>query len=687
MQPSRTKHANAAVICRLLALAMLLPFFGCPTSGPSDLLSTAGSDSVDQTDGTTPDDGTPTPDEPAPDDEPVSDGGTTIDPPITPPADDPPVVAGVGPISDAGSDQTVNGNAVVTLDGSGSQSTAGGDLSFNWTQFSGPSVTLDSTNTATTTFAAPASVATSIELDFELLVTENNLTASDTVRVTVIQATPGSITPDPCPGGCSDGLFCNGVETCIDGQCIDGAAPNCDDGITCTVDTCDEATDACINAAQDSRCDNGLFCDGAETCNAASGCVTGTAPCPGQLCDEPTDTCVDVDCLTDANCSDGLFCNGVETCVANVCVPGTPIVCDDGVACTADSCDENANVCVFVPDNGSCETGSNTPANFRIAVIGDLGVNANAAATLTLIRDEGAEMIVHLGDLGYGNESVPQSALDWEDQVNTILGPDYPYFAVIGNHDRQQWPVYQQLLRDRINRITGATCTGDDGVLASCRYQGLFIVMTGGGIFDATTWDPYVDHVRQQLTQDTSTWRICAWHKNKFEMQLSSRGEPFDDRLYEECRLGRAMILTGHEHSYHRTKTLSNTETITIDPAWPNPDELRVSAGSTFVVVSGVGGASLRNQDRCVTGDPTPYVYPYCDDTPSCVGSGCCSESCFEWAAVYTSDTPAEEGGPSVHGALFIDFHINGNPNAAQGYFKNINGDVIDTFTIVSEVP
>jgi len=56
-------------------------------------------------------------------------------------------------------------------------------------------------------------------------------------------------------------------------------------------------------------------------------------------------------CRVDADCNDGLFCDGVERCVGAVCVSGTRVRCDDGVACTIDACIESLSRCVFsVPD-------------------------------------------------------------------------------------------------------------------------------------------------------------------------------------------------------------------------------------------------------------------------------------------------------------------------------------------------
>lgn len=102
----------------------------------------------------------------------------------------------------------------------------------------------------------------------------------------------------PCSGGCTsnsqcdDGQWCNGAETCVNSVCQAGTAPNCNDGIACTTDSCNESTDSCNNVPNHSACSDGLFCNGAETCSATLGCQPGTNPCSaGQTCNETTDTC------------------------------------------------------------------------------------------------------------------------------------------------------------------------------------------------------------------------------------------------------------------------------------------------------------------------------------------------------------------------------------------------------------
>jgi hypothetical protein len=93
---------------------------------------------------------------------------------------------------------------------------------------------------------------------------------------------------------CDDTLYCNGAETCSAGSCEAAILSPCDDGVTCTVDTCDEDAETCANPGSDALCDDGIACNGAETCGVA-GCVPGTpAPPPAEVAglapsgDEPT---------------------------------------------------------------------------------------------------------------------------------------------------------------------------------------------------------------------------------------------------------------------------------------------------------------------------------------------------------------------------------------------------------------
>jgi hypothetical protein len=86
---------------------------------------------------------------------------------------------------------------------------------------------------------------------------------------------------------CDDGLFCNGEETCPVGICVAGSDP-------CTNPAypfCDEEGNSCIACVDNAHCDDGLWCTGPETCIDFA-CHAGTNPCLGLVCAEVSDICL-----------------------------------------------------------------------------------------------------------------------------------------------------------------------------------------------------------------------------------------------------------------------------------------------------------------------------------------------------------------------------------------------------------
>lgn len=227
---------------------------------------------------------------------------------------------------------------------------------------------------------------------------------------------------------CDDGVFCNGVESCSADGCVALSAcppvqlecglqacdeendacviiPNdaeCDDANPCTTDVCTDAG-TCASAADDTNsCDDGVFCNGAERCDAGS-CVRDSAcpetplECGSRNCDEGTDacnivprdadcppcsrcsaagTCEALDCGEDEPCttkscdpdldrcvSTSVVCDDGNPCTTDACEPGvgcrfTPVVCDDGIDCTVDSCDRSTGACVSIADDARCDDGA-----------------------------------------------------------------------------------------------------------------------------------------------------------------------------------------------------------------------------------------------------------------------------------------------------------------------------------------
>jgi hypothetical protein len=314
----------------------------------------------------------------------------------------------------------------------------------------------------------------------------------------------------------------------------------------------------------------------------------------------------------------------------------------------------------------SVSTNNATDPNLKVAFIGDSGSGADFRNVLRLIKKQGAQMVLHQGDLGYWDSS----AADFMNAVNDILGPDLPYFASRGNHDRNWEGDYQPILAQRAKEV-GALCSGDYGQNAACKFRGLFFILSGGG--EKGSEHENTRYIEEQLASDNSIWRICSWHHNQQQMQIGVKSNDVGWGPYEACREGGAIIATGHAHSYARTRTLTSAEKLNVDPDCDTPagdvvcvtpqDEAAGEAGSTFVVVSGLGGRSIRSQRRC-----TPTTFPY-GQGPACKGI---------WASIYSSSQAAK------YGALFITFNIGGDPTKAEGKFVNIDGDLIDSFTITA---
>jgi hypothetical protein len=156
---------------------------------------------------------------------------------------------------------------------------------------------------------------------------------------------------------CNDGLFCSVMDACTAGSC-GGSARDCSDGNVCTADSCDEGVDLCINNAavlNGSVCDDGAYCTVGETCTSgvcggamARNCAD-TNVCTVDSCSEVMDTCVhDAPAANGNTCDDGLYCTNPDSCSGGTCGGGARN-CSDANACTADSCDETANVCVNNP--------------------------------------------------------------------------------------------------------------------------------------------------------------------------------------------------------------------------------------------------------------------------------------------------------------------------------------------------
>jgi len=163
----------------------------------------------------------------------------------------------------------------------------------------------------------------------------------------------------------------------LGGPCVDDA--QCNDGIACTYDSCDQALGRCLNVPDDSQCQDGIYCDGMELCVPGHGCEPGAVvscdngnDCQIATCVEATKSCtyterdVDEDGDPDAHCVPGHDCDDLNPDVSSLHAE----VCANGI-------DDNCNGLIdehpcVLPQGTTCAgaVAVTAPGTFPVSTVG-----------------------------------------------------------------------------------------------------------------------------------------------------------------------------------------------------------------------------------------------------------------------------------------------------------------------------
>lgn len=279
-----------------------------------------------------------------------------------------------------------------------------------------------------------------------------------------------------------------------------------------------------------------------------------------------------------------------------------------------------------------------------LAFVGDHGAGPETFKVFELIKRQGTDLLVSQGDFGYD-----KTADEFEAVLDATLGSDFPIVAALGNHDWPEQLRYMALFAERLERTPEVKCWGDILMRSTCSFRGIDIISATPGI-TATDWlDNGTGFIRRALRSSKARWTICNWHKNQTALQLGGKGNDVGWAAYDACREHGALIVNAHEHSYSRTLPIIEMQD---QPDFTTGEtgvaELR--PGQTIVIVSGLGGRSVRKQRRTA-----PW-----------------------FAASYTSDQNAKPG------ALFCTFKLGGASEEAQCRFVNIDDEIVDRFRITT---
>lgn len=262
-------------------------------------------------------------------------------------------------------------------------------------------------------------------------------TCDDGLECTVADscAPDGTCIGTPDDTECDDSIFCNGNETCdATSGCVTGSLPTapedtdptdcvaplcdettqtfvdgplpsgtvCNDGVDCTIDDLCNDSSVCAGTPDDNECDDGTFCNGAESCDLTVGCQPGQPPSPTTentneclvaFCDETTKIVIWDAAVIGTTCDDGILCTGADQCDGAGACAGTPdnSLCDDGAfcngveVCTAGvGCEDGPDPTPIDADPSDCEQPSCNEATDEIiteALPDGTGCNDNDSLT------------------------------------------------------------------------------------------------------------------------------------------------------------------------------------------------------------------------------------------------------------------------------------------------------------------
>jgi hypothetical protein len=248
-------------------------------------------------------------------------------------------------------------------------------------------------------------------------------------------------------GFCSDDNSCSFDDRCVGGAC-QGTAYSCDDGLSCT----------------------------SESCNGEGGCIRFTlagwclinGACYQNNQDNPENTCQRCASSTsqtswsqkapNASCNDGNQCTHTDVCLAGVCT-GTAYSCNDGLDCTSDFCDGIGGCGTSIQEgmcliSGVCtEFGVMNPENDC------QGCNPLASQVAWSPASEGIECddgdLCTTGDICRGGICEPQAALCDDGLACTL---DACNAGSCTNTIMQNWCVIDGVCRPDGIRAPGNSC-------------------------------------------------------------------------------------------------------------------------------------------------------------------------------------------------------------------------------------
>jgi PKD repeat protein len=251
-----------------------------------------------------------------------------------------------------------------------------------------------------------------------------------------------------------------------------------------------------------------------------------------------------------------------------------------------------------------------TPTHVHFTAAGDVGSSSNVGPVLDGVKDSGTDAHFALGDLSYGTTGTEST---WCDLVKSRLGEGFPFELLAGNHESNgQNGNINDFSACLPNQLPGVSGTyGRQYYVDMPQSSPLvrFIMISPALTFPDGTWDYSAGSARYSWTAKAIDdaraagvkWVVVGMHKPCLSVgEMSCDPGPDLTNLLLSKRVD--LVLSGHEHSYQRTKQLSlgtGCTTLTIggydaDCVADSDNDLVAGAGTVFLTI-GTGGVDPHN--------------------------------------------------------------------------------------------
>ena len=226
------------------------------------------------------------------------------------------------------------------------------------------------------------------------------------------------------------------------------------------------------------------------------------------------------------------------------------------------------------------------PGPFSFLVYGDSGDGSShqLAVTLQLVTEQ-PNFVIHVGDIAYQSGTFNEFTANFFEYYKTLMRRAC-YYTIAGNHEyyTQNSAPYLALTAPPTNTAPAA----DLGRYYSFDWANIHFV----GL-DANLLDPQFSAAQARmlawldndLAQSRASWKIAFWHQTPYPISQHV-DDPIDIAARAQFnpileRRGVQLVLTGHEHSYQRSKPMRGD--VPVPPG----------TGGTVYMVSGGGGGVL----------------------------------------------------------------------------------------------